>query len=66
MPVDTPLTTPVVGFTVAIDVFVLLQVPPAVASLSAIVPPGHTVVGPVIAGSEPTVTVTNTKHAPVV
>ena len=55
-PVATPLTTPV-ALTVAMAVLLLLHAPPAVASLSVVVPPTHNVVVPVItAGSGVTVT----------
>jgi hypothetical protein len=48
VPVDTPLTIPVVSPTVAIAVLPLLQVPPPVPSASVVVAPVHTVVMPVI------------------
>ena len=48
MPADAPVTTPVVEFTVA-DVELLLQVPPVVASVSVIVAPTQTAVGPLMA-----------------
>ena len=48
VPAVPPVTTPVVEFTVA-DVELLLHVPPAVASVSVIVAPTHTAVGPVMA-----------------
>lgn len=48
MPVAIPVTIPKPE-TVATAVLLLLHIPPAVASLRAIVAPAHTVVGPVIA-----------------
>ena len=58
--VTTPAVTPVTippGVTVASKILLLLQVPPGVASVSAIVNPTHTVDGPMMAeGSESTVT----------
>lgn len=48
VPADAPVTTPVVEFTVA-DAELLLQVPPAVASVSVIVAPTHTADGPLMA-----------------
>ena len=56
VPAPVPVTTPVVEFIVAMPVALLLQVPPAVASVSVIVWPWHTTVGPAIAtGKELTV-----------
>lgn len=49
VPAVPPVTTPVVEFTVAMPVELLLQVPPAVASVSVIVAPTHTAVGPLMA-----------------
>ena len=46
VPSATPVTFPVVAFTDAIDALLLLHVPPAVASLSKIVWPTHTVAEP--------------------
>ena len=48
VPPVTPVTTPVVGSTVATLVLPLLQVTPAVASVSKMVLPTHTFVGPEI------------------
>ena len=48
VPAVPPVTTPVVEFTVAV-VELLLQLPPAVASVSVIVAPTHTAVGPLMA-----------------
>jgi hypothetical protein len=48
-PNATPVTTPVEDPTVAIAVLLLLQVPPEIASLRAVVRPEHTTVLPVIA-----------------
>jgi hypothetical protein len=49
VPEDTPVTTPVPATTVATAGVALLQVPPAVASLSVVVDPAQTLVVPVIA-----------------
>ena len=49
VPAVTPVTTPVVEFTVATPVVLLLHVPPAVASASVMVWYWQTTVGPVIA-----------------
>lgn len=52
---------------VATEVFVLLQAPPDVASLRFIVDPLHTVVGPMIAVSDPLIVIaTLTVHEPTV
>jgi hypothetical protein len=48
VPTETPETTPVVETTDAIAGLLLLQVPPAVASVSADVHPTHVVVLPVM------------------
>lgn len=57
VPASTPVTTPVAGIMVAVAVLLLLQVPPALASLSVTDAPSHTPVAPVIvAGSGFTVT----------
>ena len=56
-PADTPVTTPVVNplvYTVAIDVLLLLQLPPAVVSVKVMVRPAHTVAGPVTGDSAST------------
>jgi hypothetical protein len=42
VPAETPFTTPVLAFTVAIEVFKLLQTPPVVASVKVVEPPLHT------------------------
>ena len=56
VPAVTPVTTPVVEFTVAMPVEALLHVPPAVASVSVMVWYWQTTDGPVIAtGKEFTV-----------
>ena len=56
-PVSTPVTMPVEEPTVAVPVALLLQVPPAGISPSAVVSPWHTESVPVIAdGSALTVT----------
>lgn len=58
MPADTPTTAPLVPSTVAIDVLLLLHVPPVVAWLSTDVSPTHAFSVPVIAPVAPfTVTV---------
>jgi hypothetical protein len=49
MPGMMPVTTPVVGATVATAGALLLQVPPGVTSVTVIVVPGHNAVGPPIA-----------------
>ena len=48
-----PVTTPVVVVIVALDVVLLLQVPPAVASDNVIADPTHTVIAPVIDAGVP-------------
>ena len=50
VPAATPVTIPV-ELTVAIVVVLLCQVPPVVTSVSAIVDPGQTEVGPVTAAA---------------
>ena len=56
VPALTPVTMPVEAPTVAVPVAVLLHVPPPVASVSVILDPAHTLVGPEIAtGKEFTV-----------
>jgi hypothetical protein len=52
VPPDTPPTTPVLRPTVAIAELLLLQVPPAVASLKPIVDPAQTELGPVMLATE--------------
>jgi len=49
VPADTPDTTPVLATTVATAGEALLQYPPLAELLSVVVPPGHTVVVPVMA-----------------
>ena len=59
-PAATPVTTPVAAPTVATDVVLLLQVPPAILLLSMMVAPAHTVEAPLIVpalGTGSTVTV---------
>ena len=51
MPAETPVTNPVVP-TVATDVLLLDQVPPAVALDKAMAEPVHTLVAPVIEPAE--------------
>jgi hypothetical protein len=48
VPAATPVSSPVVRSIVALDVLLLLQVPPEVASLNVTVLPSQTSVGPVI------------------
>ena len=47
-PPEMPVTTPVLLFTVATEVLLLLQAPPVVSSLRVIVAPGQTLVEPVM------------------
>ena len=49
VPADTPVTIPVPAPTEAIEVLLLLHVPPLVASLSEVVSPTQTLLTPVIA-----------------
>lgn len=52
-PAPTPVTTPVLELTVAIEVLLLLHAPPVVASVKVTVPPEHTVsVPPIATGTE--------------
>ena len=48
MPLATPVTTPVVGFTVATAVLLLLQVPPVPVVVKVLVAPVHIAVTPPI------------------
>ena len=57
MPGETPVTTPL-DETVASEVFLLLQAPPAVASVNPIVAPGHTAELPLMAAIVAELTVT--------
>ncbi len=50
VPAAMPVTMPVEEPIVAIVVVLLLHVPPAIGLLSAVVPPGHTLAVPVMAG----------------
>jgi hypothetical protein len=50
VPVDTPVTMPVVMSTVATAVLLLTHVPPETESVNAAVVPAHITVGTVIAG----------------
>ena len=52
MPPATPVTIPLLEPTVATEVVLLVQVPPANTSVSVIVDPAHTGVFPVIAGDD--------------
>ena len=47
-PAATPVTMPVAAPTVATDVVLLLQVPPAILLLKLMVAPAHTVEAPLI------------------
>ena len=49
VPAETPVTAPVVEFTIATPVLVLDQTPPLVASANAVDEPAHTANVPVIA-----------------
>ena len=49
VPGATPETIPALMPTVAVEVLLLLQVPPTVASLNVVVKPAHTFDAPVIA-----------------
>ena len=60
VPVDIPVTRPLLNPTVATEVVVLLQVPPGVASLNAVVAATQIVVAPVIGDSGLTVIVLET------
>lgn len=48
MPGETPVTTPVPEPTVAIVVVLLIQLPPAVASLNVVVAPTQSIAVPVM------------------
>jgi hypothetical protein len=48
-PAETPVISPVIEFTVAMDAFALVQTPPAVALDKVVVDPTHVVFVPVIA-----------------
>lgn len=50
VPATMPVTMPVKDPIVAFAVMLLLQVPPAIGLLSVVVPPGHTLAVPVMAG----------------
>jgi hypothetical protein len=52
VPTATPRTAPVAMFTDDTEGLLLLQLPPAVASASVVVPPLQTVVVPVMAATE--------------
>ena len=59
MPANDPLTNPDVASIVAIEVLLLVQLPPVAVSLSVVVAPAHTLAVPVMAeGNACTVTVT--------
>ena len=62
-PAATPVTTPVVEFTVAKEALLLLHVPPTVASLSVLVKPIHALAVPVMdAGNGLTVIIVVAVH----
>ena len=66
VPAATPVTLPEPS-TVAYDVLLLLQVPPAVASLRLVIKPAHTAAVPVMAdgtGLMVTVALPAIPHAP--
>jgi len=69
VPAETPVTVPA-EVTVAIEVLLLLHVPPAVESVRVIDEPTHVLVGPAIGAIAEVVVVTvkytRTKHAPTV
>lgn len=48
LPADTPVTTPVVAFTVAAEVLLLLQLPPLLLLAKVVVEPMHTNVVPLM------------------
>jgi hypothetical protein len=63
VPVVIPLTMPEVDPTVATEVVLLVHVPPGVASVSVIVDPAQTLVGPpMAAGVALTVTIVVARH----
>jgi hypothetical protein len=64
VPEFTPVTTPEVEPTVAIELFALLQVPPTVTLFKAVVKPGHTLVFPVLGPNDKTVTRVFLEHPP--
>lgn len=66
VPAATPVTMPVPGPIVAIDVFPLLQLPPGVASLIVMLPPAQTIVDPVIGETGSTVNEDIAIHPPAV
>ncbi len=57
VPPDMPVTSPVVGCTLATELAALVQLPPVVMLFSAVVNPWQTAVIPVIGVSRLTVTV---------
>jgi hypothetical protein len=65
VPEDIPVTIPLLPPTVASSGLPLLHIPPGMMSLSVIVCPTHTFVGPVIAaGDAITVATIVTEHPP--
>ena len=50
LPAVTPVTTPVLGFTVATAVLLLLHTPPAGVALKVVVPPTIVPIVPLITG----------------
>ena len=51
VPADTPVTAPVIEFTVATDVEPLVQTPPAVVLVKIVLDPIHAFVVPAIAAN---------------
>lgn len=67
VPAASPVIKPVVGLTLATPVLLLLQIPPVVVLLSAVVAPRHTLVSPVMfAGIGFTVTMVVAVQVPTV
>ena len=64
MPECKPVTKPVVSITLAVSIRLLVQVPPGVRSVSAVVEPTHTPSVPVIAGSDDVTVITTERVQP--
>jgi hypothetical protein len=65
VPEDTPVTTPLVSPTVAIESLPLIQLPPVVVFVKVVVAPEHTVaVPPIVPGRASTVTTVVDLHPP--
>ena len=62
VPMATPAAMPVPLLIVAVEVLLLVHVPPLMALLSLVVPPTHTIVVPVIGATGFTVTVAYAAH----